>query len=196
MRRQQRMTEEMISALGEHERDGKHLIRDSAGAGSPKFGWEPVVYETEIQCNAAWDALLELEAVAIDRGGQRQSNIDELGAILDVIRLLPLLKYSAFEDEAETRIVCSARMHADLVYLKHRTGRHGMVPYVELGLPKDPTQDLGDGPEAMDDLPIKGVVIGPTRYPKEASEGVRELLRSHGHGDTTPVIASRIPFRP
>ncbi len=111
-----------------------------------------------------------------------------------VARTLPTLKHRGFEGEAESRIVCAAGMHIDLMYLKHRPGRLGLIPYVELGVPVNPLGDFGKGPEPMEKLPILGVVVGPARYKEEAKVGAQELLRSHGR-EVFGVTESKIPFR-
>lgn len=195
MRRQRQFTESMIAALGIHDDNSKQRLRDDSDAGSPEFAWTPVVYKPEAQHKAAWALLHDIEAAAVARLEGRHIEKHELYAMLDAAMAVPTFKNPAFEDEAETRIVCNAGAHVDRMYLKHRPGKYGMIPYVELGLPIDPRQELVDGPEQMGELPIKGVIIGPTRYQDAACMGVRALLRSHGYNESIPVIASRIPFR-
>ncbi|TIH32274.1 hypothetical protein D4765_15650 [Subtercola vilae] len=195
MRRQRPMTEEKIAASGLLDEESKQRLRDDANSGSPKFEWTRVVYKPDAQYLAAWKVLLDIEAAAAASAEGRQAKKGELYAMLDMATVISAIKDPAFEDETETRLVCNAAMYVDLMYLKHRPGKYGMIPYVELGLPKDPGQLVGDGPEPMGNLPIIEVIIGPTRYPKDACAGVRELLRSHGHTNI-PVTASRIPFRP
>lgn len=149
------------------------------------------MYAPEEQSWTAWSTLLEIEATARAEG--REIDTHKLDAMMDAAMVLPTFKNPAFKDEEAIRIVCSAGRNADLMYLKHRPARYGMIPYVELGVPQDPAQKLGNGPEPMRDLPITGVVVGPTPYPEEARAVVLELLRSHGHNET--VISSRIPSR-
>lgn len=196
MRRQRPLTEGMIGAMGFLGDEARRPVHDRATAGSPQFEWEPVVYEPEKQYRSAWPAFLGIEAIALARAADTDTDKGELDVMVDLARLLPAFKNPAFVDEAETRIVCRPAPHVDLMYLKHRPGKYGMVPYVELGFPKHPARETAVGPEPMEDLPIKGVVIGPTRYPDEACMGVRELLRSHGYNESISVIPSRIPFRP
>ncbi|WP_059390195.1 hypothetical protein [Arthrobacter sp. Hiyo1] len=194
MRRQRRITEKMIAATGYQDERSKQLVRELAANGSAEFEWSPAVYKPEEQYRAAWAALRGIESTARARAEGREPDKHELEAMADAAQVLPTFKNTAFQDEAETRIVCGAGMHVDLMYLKHRPGRYGMTPYVELGIPENPAQKLGDQPEPMRALPITGVVIGPTPYPEEARIGVLELLRSHGH-ENVKVIESRIPFR-
>ncbi|MEZ2392067.1 hypothetical protein AB6813_21495 [bacterium RCC_150] len=194
MRRQRQITDKMIAALGHKNEKNKQLVRALAATGSAPFEWTPAVYRPEEQYNAAWAALRGIEATALARAGDREPDKHEFEAMADAAKVLPTFKNPAFQDEAEMRIVCNAGMDVDLMYLKHRPGRYGMIPYVELGLPEDHMQKLGDEPEPMRDLPITGVVIGPTPYPEEARIGVLELLRSHGH-ENVLVVESRIPFR-
>lgn len=196
MRRQQPFTDSMFSPLGIRDDESKQILRDLAGRESAGFAWAPAVYKPEDQYEAAWAALRGVEAAALARSDGKEIEKHELYAMADVGRVLSTLKNPSFEDEDEIRLVCSAGMHVDRMYLKHRPGSYGMIPYVELGLPVDPAQELGEGPEPMKALPITGVVVGPTRYPDEARIGVVELLRSHGYSENLPVIASRIPFRP
>ncbi len=197
MRRQRPVTEKMIDPLGFLEEEDKQLVRDQAAGVSGQFGWSPAVYFRAEQAKIAWEALRGIEAAALPQTEGTEGTVlenDWLHAFANVAMAFPTFKNTAFKDEAEMRIVCGAAIHADLMYLKHRTGRYGIIPYVELGLPEDPLRDLGDGPEPMGELPILGVAVGPTRYQEEAIVGVKELLRSHGH-QTIAVIGSRTPFR-
>lgn len=166
MRRQKPFTEKMISALGYHDEDSKQIMRERAAIGSAEFTWASVVYEREEQHRLAWAALREIEATATARAEGRTPERHEFEVMGAAARVLPTFKDPAFRDEDETRIVCDAGMHVDLMYLKHREGRYGMIPYVELGLPEAPrAKDFGDGPEPMLDLPITGIIVGPTPYP-------------------------------
>ena len=185
----------MIAALGFHDEEAKQPMRNRAAEGSSAFAWKRVVYKRRDQHTAALEALRGIESAATAQVENRKIAKHELAAMLDAADLVPWIKESAFKDEAETRIVCKPGIHVDLMYLKHRPGTYGMIPYVELGLPKDPTQEFGDGPEPMNALPIIGAIVGPTRYPELARAGVLDLLRSHGH-ETGRVFASGIPFRP
>ncbi|MEA5457312.1 hypothetical protein SPF06_21555 [Sinomonas sp. JGH33] len=194
MRRQRRITEKMIGAVGYHGEESRQLVRELAANGSADFAWTPAVYDPAEQYKSAYAALRGIEATALARAESREMDRHELDAIADAAKVLPTFKNPAFRDEAEMRIVCGTGIHVDLMHLKHRPGRYGMIPYVELGIPEDRSQGLEDEPEPMADLPITGVVVGPTPYPEEARVGVLELLRSHGH-ETVPVIESRIPFR-
>ena len=112
----------------------------------------------------------------------------------DIYHELQTFKHPGFEDEREKRTVCWSGPHTDLVYLKHRPSAYGVVPYVELCLPKDSKSLPSERPEAVLDLPILGIAVGPTPYPEEAAIGVRELLRGAGR-ESIAVIPSKVPFR-
>lgn len=194
MRRQRPLTEEMIQSLGYMNEEPKQRLRDLAAHAVDPFGWRDAVYTLEEKTESAWQAILDVEDAVSSHGEDRKSRKDDLTAMADVSQVIQTFKHEAFKDEQEMRIVCGAPMHADRMYLKHRPGRYGIIPYVELGLPEDSSRELNGEPEPMKKLPILGVAVGPTPYPDEATAGVRELLRSLGN-ETIAVIPSQVPFR-
>lgn len=194
MRRQRPLTEEMIQGFGFVNEEPKQELRQLAAQGIDPFGWRETVYTLEEKREAAWQAILDVEDAVSSHWEDRKPRKDDLTAMGDIAQVIQTFKHEAFRDEQEMRVVCGAPMHADLMYLKHRPGRYGIIPYVELGLPEDNAQELNGGPEPMKKLPVLGVAVGPTPYPDEATAGVRELLRSLGN-ETIAVIPSQVPFR-
>lgn len=194
MRRQRPLTEEMIQRLGYVNEEDNQELRKLAARDIDPFDWREAVYTLEEKKLVAWQAILDVEDAVSSHGEDRKPRKDDLTAMADVAQVIQTFKHEAFKDEQEMRIVCGAPMHADLMYLKHRPGRYGIIPYVELGLPENNSQRLNGGPEPMKKLPVLGVAVGPTPYPDEATAGVRELLRSLGN-ETIAVIPSQVPFR-
>lgn len=193
MRRQKVMTEEMIDKLGFLEEDSKQEVFENARRDLGSFLWRDAVYHPERQIEIAWGRLRELESASVSRSNGKQADRHELDVMSDIYNELQTFKHSGFEDEREMRVVCWAGLHTDLVYVKHRPSRYGIVPYVELCLPVDSSNSTKE-PEPVQDLPIVGIAVGPTPYPEEAASGARELLRSVGR-PSIAVIPSKVPFR-
>lgn len=193
MRRQRVLTEEMIAHLG-LEDESKQDLFTHARRDLGSFTWRETVYQQERQVQIAWARLRELESAAVTKSSRQHSERPQLAIMSNIWDELQTFKHYGFEDEREMRVVCWAGLHADLIYLKHRPSLYGVVPYVELCLPADSNSDPLDRPEAVRELPIVGIAVGPTPYPEEAATGVRELLRTTGR-NSIPVIPSKVPFR-
>ncbi|WP_160318916.1 DUF2971 domain-containing protein [Arthrobacter sp. ERGS1:01] len=163
--------------------------------GAEKFSWQPALYNLEAQAEVALHALRRFEKIATERlDGLNQSEA-ELDVMSETAQALQVFKHPAFRDEKEQRIVCGTSPHLDGPFIKHRPGKYGIVPYVELGIPA-PRQGSGDQglPERMNKLPIEAIIVGPTPYPKEAESGVFDLLQRSGYGEP-PIRHSQVPFR-
>jgi hypothetical protein len=194
MRRQRVMTEEMVDKLGFLEQDSKQEVFENALRDLGSFPWRDAVYNPESQIEIAWGRLRELESASVARSNGEWADRHELDVMSDIYNELQTFKHPGFEDEREMRVVCWAGLHTDLVYVKHRASRYGIVPYVELCLPADSKNNSSNEPEPVQDLPIVGIAVGPTPYPDEAASGVRELLRAAGR-PSMAVIPSQVPFR-
>ncbi|MBG0741098.1 hypothetical protein IV500_17140 [Paeniglutamicibacter antarcticus] len=206
VRRQRAMTREMVAKMGFLDKDSEDEVFDGARWDMGSFGWQETVYDPKKQLDTAWGLLRDLENTAVARRNGRTIEKHELDVMTEINRDLQTFKHPGFKDEQETRVVCTAALHTDLVYVKHRPSRYGIVPYVELCLPAESRSDLpfepiltedprytSNTPEPVQELPIVGIAVGPTPYPEEAAAGARELLRSVGRN--IPVIPSRVPFR-
>ncbi|WP_404500453.1 DUF2971 domain-containing protein [Arthrobacter sp. GAS37] len=194
MRRQTAMTKEMVDKLGFQDPYDEQEVFDNARRELGSFAWREAIYDTEEQKAIAWGRLLELEKAAVARSNGQQAERHELDVMYDIYGELQTFKNSGFVDEREMRVVCGAGLYTDLIYVKHRPSRYGIVPYVELCLPTDPKIEPSKGPEPVHELPIAGIIGGPTPYPEEAATGARELLRRVGR-ENIPVIPSKVPFR-
>ena len=64
----------------------------------------------------------------------------------------------------------------------------GLMPYVEV-------RPNGQQPGIDALLPIREVVLGPTRHPDLAEVAARRLLESSGYGDSVVMRRSKIPLR-
>lgn len=194
MRRQRPLTQQHLESSGFHDGESAALIRGWANDGSPGFHWADSIYDLSAQRKSVLESLRTIEQTALARATGRRGSHHELEAMHEATQLVARLKHPAFRDEAEVRVVCTAPMHADVTFLKHRSSRFGPVPYIELGIPLDSTKAVVDHPEPMENLPIIGIAVGPAPYQEEAFVGVRELLRTLGREDI-PVVRSQIPFR-
>ncbi|WP_460455394.1 DUF2971 domain-containing protein [Arthrobacter bambusae] len=196
MRRQTAMTEEMVDKLGFQDPYDKQEVLDNERLDLGSFAWREAIYDSEKQRNIAWGRLLDLEKVAVARLNGQQAQRDELDVMYDLYEELQTFKNSGFVDEREMRVVCGAGLYTDLVYVKHRPSRYGIVPYVELCLPAADAMGVPttERPERVQELPIVGIAVGPTPYPEEAATGARELLRRVGR-ENIPLIPSKVPFR-
>jgi hypothetical protein len=194
MRRQKAMTDEMIGQLGFLDDDSKLEVINNARRDLGSFAWRAAVYNPEEQVQVAWGRLRELETAALARSQGQQPERYELDVMADIYDELQTFKHYGFEDEREMRVVCWAGLHTDLIYVKHRPSPYGVVPYVELCLPENSDSNPVEGPEAVQELPILGIAVGPTPYPEEAATGVNELLRAAGR-NSIAVIPSKVPFR-
>lgn len=194
MRRQRTLTNEMIEQLGFLEDDSKQEVINNARRDLGSFTWRRAVYHPETQRQIAWGRLRELEGAAVARLDSRQPERHELDVMSDIYDELQTFKHYGFKDEREMRVVCWAGVHTDLIYVKHRPSPYGVVPYVELCVPRESSSPPSVRPEAVQELPIVGIAVGPTAYPEEAATGVRELLRASGRNSVS-VIPSKVPFR-
>lgn len=194
IRRQKAMTEQMVDKMGFLDEESKQEVFIRAREDRWHFKWREAVYDPDKQVKLAWGRLLELESTADARSEGREPEKHEITLMAEIHSELQTFKDHGFEDEREMRIVCATSLHADLVSVKYRPSRYGIVPYVELCLPAGRNGDPPKNPEPVEELPIVGIAVGPTPYPEEAAAGARELLRSVGR-ESIPVVPSKVPFR-
>ncbi|BCT74169.1 hypothetical protein SCMU_00110 [Sinomonas cyclohexanicum] len=188
MRRQRPMTSSMLDEQGFHDDAERREVLENGRRPLGAFAWQEVKYDKEDHIKWAWGRLRELEGAS--RAHQSKSTRSpktrpELDVMSDIYEDLQTIKDSGFKDERETRVLCWTALHTDLTYVKYRPNQYGIVPYVELGIPRSPDSVPGQFPEPMEQLPVVGIAVGPTPYPEEAASGVRELLRSVGR----PAVA-------
>jgi hypothetical protein len=157
-----------------------------------------MVYEPDEQKRILAKALSEL------RQAHDEVRRESAGTSLDFMRKQRSLfnqsnriKDYGFRDEQELRVFAEAA--PSWKYVLHRPGRFGLIPYIELGLPKGGAsgrnRDFSDGgPQMMDRLPIRQINIGPTLFPEEAKFGLLQLLSFLGYHDVE-VSVSPIPYR-
>lgn len=93
-----------------------------------------------------------------------------------------IIKHSAFEEENEYRQIYQPATSALSLGIKHRIGRFGLTPYVEIGFLQ------------KEMLPIQSIMIGPCRDPGSETRSLELMLSEHGYGDVE-VFISRIPLR-
>jgi Protein of unknown function (DUF2971) len=93
-----------------------------------------------------------------------------------------IIKHSAFEEENEYRQIYQPATSALSLGTKHRIGRFGLTPYVEIGFLQ------------KEMLPIQSIMIGPCRDPGAETRSLKLMLSEHGYGDVE-VFTSGIPLR-
>jgi hypothetical protein len=103
--------------------------------------------------------------------------------------LAPVLKHSGFRAESEWRVI--RRLGPDdcakMIYLAKRTllSRHLPISYCAHGTVAD-----------RKILPIKEIMVGPSRHREVSRVSVGDLLRTYGYDDSkVPVTVSDIPFQ-
>lgn len=104
------------------------------------------------------------------------------------------LKNAAFADERESRMVFEVSPRWKFV--KHRTSRFGLTPYIEVSAATgaDVRSARGDYLRTASKLPIRSVTIGPSPLGPESTDALREYLEFRGYPDV-PVARSETPFR-
>lgn len=100
-----------------------------------------------------------------------------------------LEKDSAFKDEQELRII--VQLNPSWKFVKYRTARFGLTPYIELA------RSVADDYVPKDTevrLPIRHIRIGPSLDPAAARQALRFFLNDHGYG-AVDISVSNIPYR-
>lgn len=93
-----------------------------------------------------------------------------------------IIKHSAFEEENEYRQIYQPATSTLSLDTKHRIGRFGLTPYVEIGFLH------------KEKLPIQSIMIGPCRDSGAETRSLKLMLSEHGYGDVE-VFTSGIPLR-
>lgn len=152
-------------------------------------GWTPVQYDSKT-------ALTRVERIAklARRDPDPLSDAFLTWMNLGGIDLLQL-KHEAFIDEREARIVIE--VYPRWKFVKHRSTRFGLTPYIEVSAADDENQSAANGgfvTQAAARLPIRAVHIGPSPLGDESVDALREFLEFSGYPDL-PVLKSDTPFR-
>lgn len=160
--------------------------------------WEEMIYGRPQQEKIIKQALEELDAAVTEANAVDGRFPFKLALLkLEVLSQLHRIKHGGFQDERELRI--SAHVSPAWKYVLHRPGQYGLIPFVELGLPKakaaSEKQDADpDVKQKMNRLPIRQINVGPTPYREEARFGLEQMLSLLGYHDVK-VAASSIPYR-
>jgi hypothetical protein len=93
--------------------------------------------------------------------------------------IMAAVKHHSFEEEREWRIVTVPSLAN--ITLKFRSGRHGIVPFIEL-----PTTSQ---------LPLHRICIGPNSDSEAAKSALKYLLQVEGLDKKVEIGVSDIPFR-
>lgn len=94
----------------------------------------------------------------------------------------PMIKHSSFKEEAEWRMVSSAKDCTDPSY-KFRAGKSTIIPYYIFSLG-----------ERTNELPIREVVVGPNPNQELATNPISSLFSKYGISKWE-ISTSKIPFR-
>jgi hypothetical protein len=101
--------------------------------------------------------------------------------------LTPMVKDPAFQSEHEYRITYQLLLE-DLPNMKF----HQKSSLISRHLPLTFNSEFGESPSKR--LPIKEILVGPSRYKEISAVSVHTLLRQQGY-DSVAVNVSAIPFQ-
>lgn len=151
-------------------------------------GWSPVQYDSKT-------AIERVERIAKIARKKPDPLSDALLPWMSLggIDLLQL-KHDAFADEREARMIFE--VNPRWKFVKHRSTRFGITPYIEVSTP-DETNQLAANDRFITGaarLPIRSVHIGPSPLGEESIGALREFLEFNGYPDV-PVVKSSTPFR-
>jgi hypothetical protein len=151
--------------------------------------WTPVRYDAK-------EAKRRVQRIAKLAGAESNPLSDALVPWMNLggIDLLQL-KHPAFKDEREARTIFE--VHPRWKFVKHRSTRFGLTPYIEVSAADDQNQKAMNerfvtGPARQ--LPIRAVHIGPSPLGNESVDALREFLEFNGYPDV-PIKKSSTPFR-
>jgi hypothetical protein len=174
---------------------------DKDDEGRPIYGPDPDDIRIEIQ---TWTKVLYDSRKAEDRvahiarlAGKDPSPVADaiipwngLGGI-DLLQM----KHPAFKDEREARMVFE--VNPRWKFVKHRSTRFGLTPYIEVSTADDENQRAANDRFVTapgKSLPIRSVHIGPSPLGDESINALREFLEFNGYPDI-PIEKSQTPFR-
>lgn len=163
----------------------------------PNFAFEfcKVIYSVEKQkqiinkiLNAVRDSLFSrlTEVMNFDSA---QSLAEDHAVIFEdeVARYATFFKHETFREEQEWRLIYSPTENAPSNQIKFRSGRFGLIPYTEIGLPNGVSDDPGRI------LPVASVRIGPTAQPMLERKALEMLVG--GMYPNLEILYSAIPLR-
>ncbi|MCA1307142.1 hypothetical protein LC082_09545 [Microbacterium esteraromaticum] len=192
------------SDIGEHPSPpqgwGRHVV-DEDEDGRPIYGEDPDAVRVEVQ---AWapvqydpsTARSRVERIAKLAARRPDPLADALLPWTNLAGIdLLQLKHPAFEDEREARMVFE--VHPRWKFVKHRTTRFGLTPYIEVSAPERGNQHaINDRflTKPASRLPIRAVHIGPSPLGDESVDSLAEFLEFHGYPNV-PIEKSSTPFR-
>lgn len=99
-----------------------------------------------------------------------------------IVRIVPLIKHEAFDEEREWRLVIGE----DHAAVRLRTGTNSLIPYVPVHLIWSLERQ---------DPPVFDVIVGPGPSSQRSMNAVRAYLHPKV-GTTRRVMKSEVPFRP
>jgi len=105
----------------------------------------------------------------------------------EVARYATFFKHKKFQEEKEWRLIYSPTENVYSNQIKFRSGRFGIVPYTEIGLPDGKNNDHGGL------LPIVSVRIGPTAQPVLERKAL-DMLAGGKYPDIE-ILKSDVPLR-
>ncbi|MBF4580787.1 hypothetical protein [Frigoribacterium sp. VKM Ac-2530] len=109
-----------------------------------------------------------------------------------------LFKNAGFQDECEVRMTWT--VHPWWKFVLYRPTRFGITPYIEVAAANGTSATELEQqrnfllPSRVGRLPLRSVRIGPTRSSESAEKALRQLLDSHGYGQTL-ILNSSAPYR-
>lgn len=103
-----------------------------------------------------------------------------IGACNLVEENIPFFKNIGFLEEEEFRFIFTPT--DNLPNLKFRVNSYGLIPYIDM--------KMKDGAK----LPLKSVIIGPSKEKRLIKAGIEMFLKSKGYDDVQ-IIDSTVPYR-
>jgi hypothetical protein len=173
----------------DEDADGQRFIADDPDAVYIESAkWSAVHYETSV-AYARVQAIAELATKRPEPLRDVMVPWLNLGGI-DLLQL----KHPAFADEREARAVFE--VHPRWKFVKLRTTRFGLTPYIEVSSATDENQNARNERFVTKaaKLPIRSVQIGPSPLGDESVDTLREFLEFNGYPDLQ-VDKSATPFR-
>lgn len=165
-----------------------------AAASHQSAKWIPVIYNAEDQKTKIDEVAHKIFADSIgqyDLFASLKKSATIEGSLLSI-------KDYGFHHEEEVRLHYYG-VSPEWRFVHYRATPLGVTPYIVLTEASnqsvtDPSIGQIEFEKTPRTLPIVGVRIGPTRYPKLAEKGLRNLLNENGFSEV-PIYLSDVPFR-
>lgn len=162
-----------------------------AAAAAEDFDLVKCVYDREVQVRLAQDVVRAVEQKAKEIGkalpadaANEQCYFPAFERLeVDLLRLAAALKYGAFFEEQEWRLVSKVITRTDLPTINYREGQSMLIPYMEFALPRLPSGKLE----------LARNYLGPTPQPNHSMRSFSNFLSARVV--QSELWLSEIPYR-